>query len=201
MLYTRIRTTIAIAAAACLACLVSVPASAQSFGIGPRLSFVRGDLPTATPSSSFVGGTIRLVGSKHHAFEVSLETRTTYNELRTSKKQEIPIQASLLLFPVRAAVAPYLLGGFGIYRATLSNVDANGAVLSSTQTQETGFHLGGGLEILLTKHVGIYGDYRFRFVRFGAAAAGEQPINIPLVDSVNLSHRGSMWTSGMAFYF
>ena len=180
---------------------MATPASAQSFGIGPRLSFVRGDLPTATPSASFVGGTIRLVGSKHHAFEVALDTRTVTNEAGTSRKREMPMQASLLLYPMRGAVAPYLLGGFGIYRETTEALGANDVVLSSVRTQQTGWHVGGGLEILISRHVGFFGDYRFRFVRLGLAGPGEQPIDIPFVDSVNLSHRGSMWTSGMSFYF
>ena len=51
------------------------------------------------------------------------------------------------------------------------------------------------------RQAAIFADYRFRFVEFGAPEGGEEPINIPLLDSVNLSHRGSMWTGGMAFYF
>jgi len=40
--------------------ILSQPAGAQTFGIGPHLSFVRGDLTTGTPSQRFTGATVRL---------------------------------------------------------------------------------------------------------------------------------------------
>jgi hypothetical protein len=186
-------------AAACL--LRPDQAAAQSLGIGPRLSFVRGHLPSGTPSSSLIGGTVRMVGSRHHAFELSLDTRTVYDDARTSRRREMPMQASLLIYPVRGPFAPYLLGGFGVYRETTDTLNADGIVLTSARTQKTGWHLGGGLELLLTRHVGLYGDYRFRFVRLGNPGEGDEPIDVPFFDSLKLSHRGSMWTGGMAFYF
>jgi opacity protein-like surface antigen len=80
-------------------------------------------------------------------------------------------------------------------------VDPTGEAVGGVRTQKTGWHLGGGLEILFTRHVGIYGDYRFRFVRFGTPDPDSEPIDIPFVDSVRLSHKGSMWTGGLSFYF
>ena len=49
--------------------------------------------------------------------------------------------------------------------------------------------------------VALFGDYRYRFVHFGDVAVDSQPINIPLISAAKLSHQGSMWTTGMAFYF
>ena len=177
------------------------PASAQSIGIGPRLSFVRGHLPSGTPSSSLIGGNLRLLGSRHHAIEVTLDRRVVYNDPRTARTREMPLQASLLLYPVRAAIAPYLLGGFGIYRQWQETLDSKGLVLTSTREQKTGWHVGGGIELLMNKRFGVYGDYRFRFVKLGEPDPGSEPIKIPGLSSVKLSHRGSMWTGGIAFYF
>lgn len=185
---------------AALAAIVTIaaPAAAQSVGIGPRLSFVRGHLPSGTPSSSLFGGSLRFV-SKHTAVEMSMDIKTVYSTDRTLRTRETPIQMSLLLYPVRAAVAPYVLGGFGIYRQTMESVDPAGEALGSVRTQNTGWHLGGGLEILVTRHIGIYGDYRFRFVSFGDPEPGSEPIDLPGLSK--LSHKGSMWTGGMSFYF
>ena len=94
-----------------------------------------------------------------------------------------------------------LLGGFGVYRQTMETLNADGLVISSERTQKTGWHLGAGLELVFGRRVGLYGDYRFRFVRFGDPQDGDEPIDIPGLDSVKLSHRGSMWTGGIAFYF
>ena len=187
--------------AALAAVIVSAaPAAAQSVGIGPRMSFVRGHVPSGTPSTSLFGGSLRFV-QKHTAIELSMDMKTVYSPDRTLRTRETPIQMSLLLYPVRAAVAPYLLGGFGIYRQTLDSVDPSGEVIAGVKTQKTGIHLGGGLEILFSRHVGIYGDYRFRFVQFGTPDPDAEPIDIPGLSSVNLSHKGSMWTGGVAFYF
>jgi opacity protein-like surface antigen len=193
--------SIVFASAFATALAAAAPVTAQSFGIGPRLSFVRGHLPSNTPSSSLFGGTVRVLGSRHHAVELSLDTKTVYNEDRTGRMREQPLQASLLVFPVRSAVAPYLLGGFGVYRQTVETLNEDGLVLTSERTQKTGWHLGAGIELLFSRRVGLYGDYRFRFVRFGDPQEGDEPIEIPGLDSVKLSHRGSMWTGGIAFYF
>jgi hypothetical protein len=63
-------------AAAVLLAVLPARAAAQAFGIGPRFSFVRGDLGTGAPSSRFVGGTIRLRSSKHVALEGSMDFRS-----------------------------------------------------------------------------------------------------------------------------
>ena len=196
----RIRFVIAVLASfGVLACATS--ATGQSFGVGPRLSFVRGDLQSNTPSTSFIGGSVRLVGSRHHAIELSLDFRTVYNDARTVRTRETPLQASLLLYPLRAAFAPYVVGGFGVYREILETLDAEEIALTSSRAQQMGWHLGGGLEVIVSRRIGFYGDYRFRFVRLGEPEDDEEPIDVPVFGSVNLAHRGSMWTGGVTFYF
>jgi opacity protein-like surface antigen len=177
------------------------PAVAQSFGIGPRLSFVRGDLPSATPSTRFLGGTMRLRSSRHVALEAALDYHAEYSEDQTSRVRQTPFQASLLLFPVRSAFSPYLLGGMGIYSELTDTLDSAGVVVDTVAARRTGWHLGIGAELSLTRHAVLFADYRFRFVRFGDDDEDGEPIDIPGLSNFKLTHRGSMWTGGMAFYF
>lgn len=177
-------------------------AYAQAFGIGPRFSFVRGDVGTGAPSTRFFGGTMRIRSSKHVALEGSMDFRSETSLDGLSRTRQRPLQGSLLIFPVRSTISPYLLGGFGLYKQTFETLNpSTGGVSASTSASKTGWHVGAGAEIGLGKHAAFFADYRWRFVHFGAPAIDEQPINVPIVDSIKLSHKGSMWTSGMAFYF
>jgi hypothetical protein len=180
----------------------STPAAAQVFGIGPRLSFVRGDVPSGTPSTRFLGGTMRLRTSPHMALEFALDYRSEFNEDHTIRLRETPLQASLLIFPVRGAFSPYLLAGMGVYSQTTDTLGTVGEVEASSVARKTGWHMGVGAELFIGRRAAFFADYRFRFVQFGTKPEeGGDPINIPGLSSLKLTHHGSMWTSGMAFYF
>jgi opacity protein-like surface antigen len=176
-------------------------AYAQAFGIGPRFSFVRGDLTTGTPSTRFFGGTVRLRTSKRVVLEGAMDFRTDTSANGLERRREQPMQASLLLFPVRSTFSPYLLGGFGLYNVITEAASTPGTFVETSRDKKTGWHLGLGAELSVSRHAALYADYRFRFVRFGTAAADEEPISIPFNSTVKLAHKGSMWTSGIAFYF
>jgi len=182
---------------------LSLPAvgGAQTFAVGPRLSFVHSDTAPSSPATRLVGGTMRLRSSRHVVLEAALDYRADYSVDRTSRVRQSPLQASLLLFPVRARVSPYLLAGVGLYTEHTDSLSPTGVVLESAMTRRTGSHLGIGAELFLARHAALFVDYRFRFVKFGASASDGEPINIPGLRSLNLSHRGTMWTSGLAFYF
>jgi len=193
----------AITSAAVLAALLvfTTPALAQSVGIGPRLSFVRGDLLTNTPATRLLGGSLRMMSSKHMALELSLDFRTQLAQDGASRLRETPIQGSILLYPVRAAFAPYVLGGAGIYTQTLDTLDGIGTVTSTSVQRRIGWHLGAGAEIRLFRHAFLYADYRFRFVKFGEPPEGSAPVPGSSLVGVKVSHQGSMWTSGIQFCF
>ena len=187
-----------------LGLLVPVPALAQGFGIGPRMSWVRGDLPSATASTRFLGATMRMSSSRRIVLEAAMDYRSERSLDGLSRLRQVPLQGSVLVFPVRSVFSPYLLGGFGMYRQTAEQLDATGEVTSSFSARETGAHVGFGAEVFVTKRAAIFADYRYRFVRFGEPDAGDDPIDIPGIpgdDKLKLSHRGSMWTTGVAFYF
>ena len=197
--------------------MTAVPAWAQAqaaqarsatFGIGPRFSFVRGNLAAGTPASKLVGGTVRLVTGGHTAIEGSLDYRAYTNDAGTERVREKPMQGSLLLFITRSALAPYLAGGIGAYSQIHDTINSAGLVTATTTERRIGWHLGAGAEIKIAKHTAFFADYRFRFVKFGQPTSSNQtPITIPgtsvvpALSNVRLSHEGSMWTSGVAFYF
>ncbi len=182
--------------------LGSSVAAAQSLGIGPRFSMVRGDLVTNTPSTRFIGGTLRMVTGRHTVLEASMDYRSYLNDAGTERVRERPIQGSLLLFPVRGGFAPYVGGGIGLYSQYHDTLGTNGLVTATTVEKKVGWHVGAGAEIRLARHAAFFADYRFRFVKFGAPdEPGSESINIPGLSQVKLSHQGSMWTSGVAFYF
>jgi hypothetical protein len=190
--------------AACVfAGLTALPAqvAAQAFGVGPRLSFVHSEVGSSDPATRLVGGTVRLQTSRHVALEGALDYRSNYSVDRTARVRQSPLQVSVLLFPVRPTLAPYLLAGFGLYTEHTDTLTPDGVVLDSTMTRQTGSHIGFGAELLLTRHAAFFLDYRYRFVTLGTPAADAEPINLPGLRSLKLSHRGTMWTSGLAFYF
>jgi opacity protein-like surface antigen len=199
------RAVLCVAVVGCLA--VAGEAAAQGFAIGPRVSFVRGNQLTGEPSSRLLGGAMRMGGSKHVALELSLDYRSIRELGSTTRVREIPAQGSLLIYLVRSVFAPYLLGGAGIYNRMVDQLGPDGEILVTVSERKFGVHLGFGAEIRFMRHMAIFADYRYRFVRFGTPEANDQPINIPGksvipgLDKVNVSHQGSMWTTGLAFYF
>jgi opacity protein-like surface antigen len=189
--------------------LTATSAAAQSFGIGPRFSFVRGDTSTLTPDARFIGATMRIATGAHAVFEGTLDYRSYLNWDGSVRTRETPMQGSLLLFITRRVIAPYVGAGIGLYTQTHETLGPGEITISSTSEKRVGWHMGAGTEIqIVPPHVALFVDYRYRFVRFGdPQTANAAPISIPGttlipgLQNVKLSHEGSMWTTGMAFYF
>lgn len=184
-------------------------AQAQGIAIGPRITFVRGaDSPEG--STRLTGGAVRL-GSGKAALEVAMDFRSGVTGDLTERIKSYPITGSLLVFPVRSKIAPYLLGGIGWYT---QHVERLGPVLEDQTTRKMGYHAGFGGELRLHKHFGFYGDYRYTHIRFGdqestvpPGAADQRPTTsslpgwIPFGDRLKMSHQGSMFAWGANFYF
>ncbi len=166
-------------------------AAAQGFGVGARMAWVTADSDLDVDSVRFIGGQIRLL-SKRWGLEVALDHNSKSFELLNQKVTETPIQASLLLRMGGAKVSPFLLGGPGWYRRKVEPLD--GADGSDVTATEFGWHAGGGLEVLPSRHFGIHGDYRYTFLDFGHHDEG-------FIGGLLPGHRGSMWTLGATVYF
>ena len=178
--------------------LTAAPAAAQGngIGVGPRLTFVSGGDPDAD-SQRFTGVALRLGGGRT-ALEVAMDFRSSLvGEDLTVRVKDYPIQASLLIFPVRTRLAPYLLAGLGWYS---QHVESLGPVQVTETTRKLGYHAGFGGELLLHRRFGLYGDYRYTFIRFGGEDSSPV-IDLPLVNRLKMSHEGSVFTWGANFYF
>jgi len=180
--------------------LLASPAAsdAQSFGLGGRLGMIRSDADSGAPSERFTGGHIRARISPRTALEVGLDLRTSTNETLTERVRDYPIQASLLVFPVNAVFAPYLLGGGGWY--TSQRQTAEGAGWRTTDSMRRfGWHGGFGAELRLGRHAAAHADYRYTHLRFSDEDTTEAERSgltrfLP-------SYQGSMWTAGLTLYF
>jgi hypothetical protein len=186
------------ASAAVVSCFVfmAVPCAAQdaAFGVGARLSMVHSDAHSDADALRFFGGQIRARLSPKTAIELSLDVRTQTNDTLTVRVRDMPIQASLLLFPVAGAFSPYILGGGGWYSHRVEAL-LNDDVLASDTTRDFGWHGGIGAELRMGRHAGLHGDYRYTFLKFGG---DEEKI---LGKSFLPSYTGSMWTAGFTVYF
>jgi opacity protein-like surface antigen len=170
-------------------------AGAQGFGLGARMSMVRGDVQAdpAAAAQRFLGGQIRAALSPRTSIELSLERRTENPDLAT-KVRDYPLQASLLLFPIRSTFSPYVLGGLGWYTHVVDSLSA-GEVVASESSRSMGYHAGFGAELKLGGHAGVHADYRYTHLHFGDSTGAES-----LIDRFKPSYSGSMWTAGITFY-
>jgi opacity protein-like surface antigen len=173
-------------------------ASAQGFGVGGRFAWVTADSDADADSVRFTGGQIRLVSSRW-GLEVSLDRHTESFEALNEKVIETPIQTSLLLRLGSGSVSPFLLAGPGWYKRTVEPIDGPDESDLDVKSTEFGWHAGGGLEIIIARHLGIHGDYRYTFLDFGDD--DDEDEDDGLIGSVLPGHRGSMWTLGATIYF
>ena len=176
-----------------------------SIGIGPRITFVRGS-SDADGSQRFTGGMLRM-GSGRAAVEIAMDYRSEVTGEFTDRIKSYPLQASLLLFPVRTRLAPYVLAGVGWYtqRVTRFEAPTGSVVVTDETTRKRGYHAGFGAELRVHRRVALHGDYRYTMVRFGGDEEDEGasilPGWIPGAERLKMSHDGSMFTWGLSFYF
>jgi opacity protein-like surface antigen len=184
-----------------LVALPAIPAHAQ-IGIGGRMSMVRGDVDAGTSAERFTGGHIRAMVSPKTGIEVALDRRSETNEAGTERVREYPLQASLMLFPVRSVIAPYLIGGGGWYTTRVEAIEDD-RTLSSESTRKFGWHGGFGAELRMGRHVALHADYRYTHLRFGdddesAMSSRDEETGL---SRILPSYKGSMWTAGLTVYF
>jgi opacity protein-like surface antigen len=199
-----------LAGIAVVATIPALPCAAQGIGIGGRFSMIRGDVDADTGAERFTGGQVRAWLSPRAALEVSLDRRTQDNEVLNERVRDYPLQASLLLAPVRSTFSPYVLGGIGWYTHRIEQL-AGTETVESTTTRRVGSHAGFGAEMRLGRHAALHADYRYTFLRFGAAdpirsdtiAGAVAQSHLSNTDGARFlpSYEGSMWTTGLTIYF
>ena len=185
----------------------AMPVEAQ-VGVGPRLTFIRGSEASPEGTQRFNGGVIRFNGSRT-AVELAMDYRSGLTGDLMERIRDYPIQASLLVFPVRARIAPYVLAGVGWYSQHVTRFSAptGTTIIQDETTREMGYHGGFGGEVRVHRRLGLHGDYRYTMIRFGdegnstTPGASVIPGWIPGAERLKLSHQGSMFTWGATFYF
>lgn len=160
------------------------------------MAWVTADSDVEAESVRFTGGQIRLLTGRW-GLEVAMDRRSESLTELNQKVTETPIQVSLLMRLGGNKVSPFLLGGRGWYRRTVAVLDDSD--VADVKSTEVGWHAGGGLEILATRHFGIHGDYRYTFLDFGDDDDDDDDDG--LLGGLLPGHRGSMWTVGATFYF
>lgn len=177
----------------------AAPVSAQGFGIGGRVAWMKADTDVDVDATRLFGGQVRVITGRL-GFEVSIDRRSEEFELANEKVTETPIQASLLLRMGSGRIAPFLLGGPGWYRREIEALDDPDR---RTRTTEFGWHAGIGLEILASKHFGIHGDYRYTGLGNDDDDDDEEDDDEGggFIAGLLPGHRGSMWTLGATIYF
>jgi hypothetical protein len=179
-----------------LALLVILPAAAHAqVGVGGRFALVRPDSSLDVATDRYSGGHLRAHLSPRTALELALDWRSETNAALTERTRDYPVQGSLLVYPFRTVISPYLLGGFGWYSQSVQTL-VDDEVTSTATTRRTGYHAGLGGEVRLGQHAALHGDYRYTFLRLG-----DDEATSGLVDRLKLSHEGSMWTAGFTVYF
>ena len=171
---------------------LSAPAFAQ-FGIGGRIASIRGNAQADTGALRFLGGQIRAHLSPRTAFELSLDRHREDSGDLTQRVVDYPLQATLMMYPVRSTFSPYLLGGFGWYTHKVQDLTGD-KVADIVSTRRTGWHAGFGAEIMAGRHLGVHADYRYTFLHFGDSDSSLTGHLLP-------SYQGSMWTAGATVYF
>jgi opacity protein-like surface antigen len=172
-----------------------VPCFAQGgFGLGGRMSMIKADAQSEDDAVRFWGGQIRARTSLHTALELSMDVHTDSNESETIKVRDLPIQASLLLFPMAGSFSPYVLGGAGWYYRRVELL-AGDETLNSETTHEFGWHMGVGAELRAGRHFGLHGDYRYTNLHW------KEEVGDSSVKRFLPRYNGSMWTAGLTLYF
>jgi opacity protein-like surface antigen len=174
----------------------AVPALAHggALGLGGRISMVKADAESDADAVRFLGGQVRARTSPRTALELSMDVRTDSNASETVKVRDIPVQASLLLYPAGGAFSPYLLAGAGWYNHRVQLL-AGDEVLDSQSTRDFGWHAGIGAELRPGRHFGVHGDYRYTFLDWKSKE--EDPDGNRFLPN----YQGSMWTVGLTLYF
>jgi opacity protein-like surface antigen len=179
--------------------LSAAPVSAQGFGLGGRVAWLKADTDVDVDTPRLFGGQVRIITGRL-GLEVSMDRRSEEFELLNEKVTETPIQASLLLRMGSGRIAPFLLGGPGWYRREVEALDDSDQKIKTT---EFGWHGGIGLEILASKRFGIHGDYRYTFLGDDDDDDEDEDDDDGggIIGRFIPSHRGSMWTLGATIYF
>jgi hypothetical protein len=183
---------------------------------------------SSSSSTKLTGVFARLRASRHVGLEVSYDWRTARDAENTIEVKSTPLTVSGLFYLLKGPIAPYVVAGAGWYKTRVELLTPGTATPTETTTSNTaettkfGYHTGFGGELFMGKHASIFVDYRYTFVNVSGLAgilgtasslltggfgslltsmAGVGGNSVTGTTNPNVSHLGSMWTTGMTIYF
>ena len=113
----------------------------------------------------------------------------------SAEVQSVPVTVSLLLqVPFSDSFTGYVVGGGGLYMASIHYSADVLKVLADESSTKAGFQLGAGIEYPLNTTIGIHADYRYLFL-------GSVFSSNPQYDFSSKQYGGHQLTAGLMIYF
>jgi opacity protein-like surface antigen len=147
------------------ACLVAVAPKARAEGfISPLLGFnFAGD--AACPSVQGCedkrmnfGVALGATGNIFGFEEEFAYARDFFGSAPTLKSSVLTVMSSVMLAPKIGPVRPYFLTGVGLIK---THVDLTTATILTTDNNNFGWDIGGGVHVTVAPHIGLRGDIRY----------------------------------------
>src|SRR5437762_2942198 len=147
------------------ACIAGLPARARAEGfISPLIGFNFGG-DAACPSVQGCedkrlnfGLALGAAGSVFGFEEEFAYASTFFGSAPTLKSSVLTVMSNVMLAPKVGPVRPYFLTGAGLIK---THVDLTAASILTTDDNNFGWDIGGGVIITVMPHVGIRGDIRY----------------------------------------
>lgn len=184
---------LALAAAGTLAALParadSIEARRPGVSLGGRAAYFWPDGVEADKGEWMGGAQVRVYLAKFFAVEGSADYRQERFNNASTIADIYPVQVSGLLYLLpNSPFTPFLLGGVGWYFTSTTGPSG----FSDTQNR-FGSHVGGGVQLYLSKHWSLDATYRYLFTeRIKTFSNGA---------SVSVNADGQMVTGGVNFHF
>jgi opacity protein-like surface antigen len=117
-------------------------------------------------------------------FEAELGyTKNFFGETSSQTSNVLTLMGNFMVAPKIGPVQPYVLVGTGLIRTSVETV---GGATSSDQNQ-IGWDVGGGLMVFFGEHIGIRGDVRY-FHSFQVLDFINLPVTVPGLDGKKLDY-------------
>lgn len=166
-----------------------VPTPRPGVSLGGRAAYFW-PVGAGADNGDWMGGAqLRVYLAKFFAVEGSADYRQQHYNGSSTTADIYPVQASALLYLLpNSRLSPFLLGGVGWYFTHTQGPDG----FSDTQNR-FGSHIGGGLQMFLSRHWSIDATYRYIFTdRIKTFSNGANE---------SISGDGHMVTGGLNFHF
>jgi opacity protein-like surface antigen len=155
------------------------------FSIGGRGTYFD---PKDGDGQWFGGAQVRIHPIRFLAVEGSVDYRR--NDFGDTRVHSYPVQGSLMIYPLGLKrISPFILGGGGWYYSTVTGPGN----FDDTQ-HRFGGHVGGGLQVFISKHFSADASYRHIWLE------KIQSKNVSL-DDKKFDDTGHMITVGLNFHF